>query len=67
MQMNYKKKLIYAQIFHFFVQTAIFLCKIFGNTKYFYYLCNRITCVTPCIMAFVRVCESENTNIKYTK
>ena len=65
--MNYEKKLIYAQNFHFFVQTAIFLCKIFGNTKYFYYLCNRITCVTPYIMASVCVRESEKTNIKYTK
>lgn len=57
MQMNYEKKLIYAQNFHFFVQTAIFLCKIFGNTKYFYYLCNRITCVTPLLW---RLCVCAN-------
>ena len=42
MQINYEKKYISVKFFHFFAQSVIFLCKLFGNFKYFSYLCNRV-------------------------
>ncbi len=44
--MNYEKKYISVKFFHFFAQSVIFLCKLFGNFKYFYYLCIRVMWAT---------------------